>query len=369
MNAYIHIPFCTSICSYCDFTSFAGQESKMAAYVDALCLEIGGSSLKRPLQTVYFGGGTPSLLAPEKLEQILKALRDKAGFDAGVEISMEANPETVDRDRLRAYRAAGINRLSFGAQAAQKEILRKLGRGHEWDRVARAFMDAGEAGFGNINLDLMFGLPGQTLEMFQESLRKAVELSPGHFSLYALQVEEGTPLARQVAEGLALPSEDITADEYAWAQAFLAQWGFEQYEVSNFTKPGQACRHNWNIWRGEDYWGFGVSAVGTVEGIRHSHGEDLMEYIRQVNAHEDMLYKEYLPENTRTWEKLMLGLRTKDGVEKAEADRYTGFTGGPQGTKLNRLLKEGFLSLEKGRYRVTSKGYFVLNGILEVLAA
>ncbi|HJT23813.1 MAG TPA: radical SAM protein, partial [bacterium] len=162
MNSYIHIPFCTSICSYCDFTSFAGQESKMAAYVDSLCLEIQNSSLKGPLQTVYFGGGTPSLLLPEKLEQILSALREKAGFDGDVEISMEANPETVDRPRLRAYRAAGVNRLSFGAQSAQKEILKKLGRGHEWERVEKAFRDAREAGFNNINLDLMFGLPGQT---------------------------------------------------------------------------------------------------------------------------------------------------------------------------------------------------------------
>ncbi|HJT25655.1 MAG TPA: coproporphyrinogen III oxidase family protein, partial [bacterium] len=174
------------------------------------------------------------------------------------------------------------------------------------------------------------------------------------------------PLSRQVAEGLALPSEDTVADEYAWAQAFLDEQGFEQYEVSNFAKPGYACRHNWNIWRGEDYWGFGVSAVGTVGGIRHSHGEDLMEYIRQVKAGEDILQKEYLPETTRAWEKLMLALRTKEGVDKTEADRYTASS---QKAQFNRLLKEGFLTLEEGRYRVTSKGYFVLNGILQVLAA
>ena len=369
LNSYIHIPFCTSICSYCDFTSFAGQESKMASYVDALCLEIGNSSLKGPLETVYFGGGTPSLLEPGKLELILAALRQKTGFDANIEISMEANPETVDAQRLRTFRAAGVNRLSFGAQAVQKEILKKLGRGHEWERVEKAFQDAREAGFTNINLDLMFGLPGQTLEMFQQSLRKAVELDPEHFSLYALQVEEGTPLSRQVAEGLALPSEDTVADEYAWAQDFLARRGYEQYEVSNFAKPGYSCRHNWNIWRGEDYWGFGVSAVGTVQGVRHSHGEDLMEYVRQVKAGEELLQWEPLSERTRAWEKLMLALRTKEGVEKAEADRYSASTGFSQGAKFSRLLEEGFLSLEGGRYRVTSKGFFVLNGILEVLAA
>lgn len=341
----------------------------MAAYVDALCLEIRNSSLKGPLQTVYFGGGTPSLLAPEKLEQLLAALREKAGFDAKAEISMEANPETVDPARLKAYRVAGVNRLSFGAQAVQKEILKKLGRGHEWKRVEQAFVDARQAGFTNINLDLMFGLHGQTLEMFKESLEKSAELNPEHFSLYALQVEEGTPLAKQVSEGLTLPSEDTVADEYAWAQSFLSGKGFEQYEVSNFAKPGGACRHNWNIWRGEDYWGFGLSAVGTVDGVRHSHGEDLMGYMRQIAAGEDVLLMEHLPEGTRAWERLMLGLRTKDGVEKAEADRYARAAGRIPSAKWDRLLEEGFLSLQEGRYRVTSKGYFVLNGILEVLAA
>ncbi len=368
MNAYLHIPFCASICSYCDFTSFAGRESQMAAYVDALCVEIRDSSLRGPLQTVYFGGGTPSLLAPERLGQVLGTLQKKAGFAEDVEISMEANPETVEGERLRAYRSLGINRLSFGAQAAQKEILRRLGRGHEWERVEKAFHDARKAGLDNLNLDLMFGLPGQTLEMFRESLEKAVGLSPEHLSLYALQVEEGTPLARQVAEGLALPSEDLIADEYAWAQGFLARRGFPQYEVSNFAREGKACRHNWNVWRGEDYWGFGVSAVGTVGSVRHSHGDDLMEYIRQVNARQDVLAEEYLTEDTRAWEKLMLGLRTQDGVEKAEADRFIQ-TAGRTRARFNRLLQEGFLSLNGGRYRVTSKGYFVLNGILEVLDA
>lgn len=367
MNAYLHIPFCTSICSYCDFTSFAGQESKMAAYVEALCREIEKSSLEGPLKTVYFGGGTPSLLAPEKLEAILKTLQVKTGFTADIEISLEANPETVDRERLSSYRRLGVNRLSFGAQAFQKEILKKLGRGHEWDRVEKSFQEAREAGFENINLDLMFGLPGQTLAMFQESVEKAVSLKPQHLSLYALQVEEGTPLAKQVAEGLRLPTEDEVADEYAWAQSFLAQKGFEQYEVSNFAKPGRACRHNWNIWRGEDYWGFGLSAVGTVQGVRHSHGEDLLEYVHQVKAGENCLKTEPLPLGVQALEKIMLGLRTQEGVRQTEVERYAQAHHRPYKDKFERFLKEGFLSLKGGQYRVTPKGYFVLNGLLEPL--
>ncbi len=369
MNAYLHIPFCTSICSYCDFTSFAGQENKISSYVDALCVEIKNSSLNGPLQTIYFGGGTPSLLPPEKLQALLETLRNKADFTADIEISMEANPETVDALRLQNYRSLGVNRLSFGAQAAQSELLKKMGRGHEWPRVEKAFDEARQAGFTNINLDLMFGLSGQTLEMFRESLQKTEALGPEHISLYALQIEEGTPLARQVQEGLPLPSEDEVADEYAWAQSFLTDHSYEQYEVSNFSKPGRTCRHNWNIWRGEDYWGFGVSAVGTVAGVRHSHREDLMEYVRQAPQGSDaLLEKEFLSPSIKSWEKLMLQFRTKDGVLEKDLEGYAKTQGlSSYKHRFDRFQKEGFLSLSEGRYQVTPKGYFVLNGILETL--
>jgi oxygen-independent coproporphyrinogen III oxidase len=370
LNAYLHIPFCTSLCSYCDFTSFAGQEARMDAYGEALCAEIGASGLTGPLKTVYFGGGTPSLLEPGKLKLILEALRAKAGFDPAVEVSLEANPETVSRERLGSYRFLGVNRLSFGAQAFQKEILKKLGRGHEWERVEEAFGQARMAGFDNINLDLMFGLPGQTPAMFRESLQKVLALGPEHLSLYALQVEEGTPLAKQVAEGLALPGEDEVADEYALAQGLLSGSGYEQYEVSNFAKPGRACRHNWNIWRGEDYWGFGVSAVGTVGNLRHSHGDDLADYIRRSAGGPDgLLEYEILPGKVRAWEKLMLQFRTRDGVSQADLLNQAGRCGDAVLDRFRLLQKEGFLLWEEGRVRVTPKGYFVLNGILETLVA
>jgi putative oxygen-independent coproporphyrinogen III oxidase len=370
MNAYLHIPFCTSICSYCDFTSFAGQESKMARYLDALVREVENSSLAGPLQTVYFGGGTPSLVPPDQLRKVLQALSQKAGFDPEAEISMEANPETVDLKRLEGYRSLGINRLSFGAQAFQKEILKKLGRGHEWDRVEKAFLHARQAGFQNINLDLMFGLPGQTVSMFQASLESALALGPDHLSLYALQVEEGTALHRQVREGLTLPTEDETADEYAWAQEALRRAGFEQYEVSNFAREGKSCRHNWNIWRGEDYWGFGLSAVGTVKGIRHSHGDDLDDYIQTtLRGKGPVLQQEVLSTSVRTLEKLMLNFRTRDGVLQSEVEDYAREMGLSYENRFTHLQKEGFLSLSEGRYRVTSKGFFVLNGILESLVA
>lgn len=369
MNAYLHIPFCTSICNYCDFTSFAGQEGKIAQYIDALCAEIADSDLAGPLRTVYFGGGTPSLLPSAQLETLLRSLKDKAAFDSTIEISMEANPETVDPERLSAYRKLGVNRLSFGAQASQTEILKRLGRGHDWARVEKAYADARQAGFTNINIDLMFGLAGQSFAHFKESLEKALALDPEHLSLYALQVEEGTPLARQVEEGLLLPSDEQMADEYTFAQMFLAERGYEQYEVSNFSKPGFACHHNWNIWRGEDYWGFGVSAVGTVKGVRHGHGDDLMDYIRQApQGRRGLLVKEALSGSVQAWERIMLRFRTKDGVSQEELEAYVRSQGGSSyKERFNRFVKEGFLSLHDGHYRATAKGYFVLNGILETL--
>jgi oxygen-independent coproporphyrinogen-3 oxidase len=364
MNAYLHIPFCTSICNYCDFTSFAGMEGRLGPYVDALAREIQSSDLKGPLKTVYFGGGTPSLLSPARLEQVLKALKAKAEFSPDIEISMEANPETVDGERLRAYRALGVNRLSFGAQAAQKELLKKMGRGHEWERVEGAFQEARSAGFSNLNLDLMFGLSGQTLEMFQGSLGKTLALGPDNLSLYALQVEPGTPLAKAVAEGLPLPSEDLVADEYAYAQKTLTAAGYEQYEVSNFAKPGFHCRHNLNIWQGEDYWGFGLSAVGTVGPLRHGHGEDLTGYIDQVEKGEGVLEFEELSPKTQTWERVMLGLRTRQGIGRSLLMDYLG---GEPGDKLKPLLGSGLLVEEGERVRVAPQGYFVLNGILNNL--
>jgi oxygen-independent coproporphyrinogen-3 oxidase len=337
------------------------MEAKMDGYVEALCREIEASDLKGPLTTVYFGGGTPSLLPPRDLERILAALKAKAGLELSAEISMEANPETVDGERLAAYRRLGVNRLSFGAQAVQKDILKKLGRGHEWDRVETAFAQARAAGFTNINLDLMFGLPHQTLEHFRDSLERTFALSPEHLSLYALQVEEGTPLAKLVAEGLPLPSEDLVADEYALAQGFLTARGFQQYEVSNFAKSGHRCRHNGNIWRGEDYWGFGLSAVGTVGHLRHSHGEDLGDYIRR-SGQGPLQYEELSP-RTLEWERLMLGLRTDEGVAASQLEPYAGTE------RFRRILQEGLLVQEGDRYRVPPRGFFVLNGILGSLAA
>ncbi len=368
MNVYVHIPFCASICSYCDFTSFAGQKLKMDTYVEALGREVTASDLEGPLKTLYFGGGTPSTLSVQQLERLLSRMKAKVLLEPHAEISLEANPETVDLPKLAGYRFLGINRLSFGAQAFQKDILKRLGRGHDWSQVELSFQDARNAGFENINLDLMFGLPGQTLEKFKESLEQAVSLAPDHLSLYALQVEEGTPLSKQVQQGLVLPSEDESADQYAFAQEFLVQRGFEQYEVSNYARSDKHCLHNWNVWRGEDYWGFGVSAVGTVKGCRYSHRDDLKEYIENEGKG-PALRTEKLAQSILEFEKIMLGLRTRDGILKEEIQHYADMAGISYENKFSFFLKLGKLSFTQGRYRVTSQGYFTLNAILQTLMA
>jgi len=368
MNAYLHIPFCSSICSYCDFTSFAGQEVRMDAYSQALVREVASSDLEGPLRTIYFGGGTPSLLSPAQLGRVLGALKEKAGFAPDIEISLEANPETVDREKLRSFRSLGVDRLSFGAQASQKEVLKSLGRGHDWEKVVSSFRSAREAGFEDLNLDLMMGLPGQTRGMFERTLQEALALGPDHLSVYALQVEEGTPLAAKVREGLVLPSEDEVADEYALAQSVLEREGYRQYEVSNFAKPASECRHNLAVWQGEDYWGFGVGAVGTVKGVRTTHGEDLAAYLRDP-LEPALRSFERLSQATQTWERVLLGLRTQEGVDRSEVEWVARERGIDPWPKFDRFLKEGLLRSQGKRVAVTPRGYFVLNGILQTLIA
>ncbi len=357
MNAYLHIPFCASICSYCDFSSWAGEDSKIPSYVQALQREIGGSDLPGPLRTVYFGGGTPSTLAPTELEKILAALEGQAGFAPGLEITMEVNPEGAEPAKLEAYRALGVNRISLGAQAAQTELLEALGRRHGWDGVEAAVRAVKAVGFPTFNLDLMLGLPKQTSTQWDESLEKALALQPGHLSLYGLQVEPGTPLAGQVDRGLLVPDEDAQADLYGRAQAVLAREGYLQYEVSNFSKPGQECLHNLAVWRGEDYWGFGVSAVGTVGWERRSNTDRLEAYLAAGGDRAQAHHLEPLTAALRTREKMILGLRLAEGVAESELR-----ASGVLPDQLEVLVARGFFTRRNGRIAPVSGSFFTLHG-------
>lgn len=362
MNAYIHIPFCASFCTYCDFTSFTGCENRIPEYVSALCAEIESSDLRGPLQTIYFGGGTPSLLNPSQFASVLESLRCKAGFTPDVEISTESNPDSVNLEKLEGYHRVGINRLSMGAQAAQDELLLTLGRRHDVEKVLKAVRAARSAGFENINLDIMLGLPGGSMGKLRETLEKYLPLNPEHVSLYALQVEAGTPLAAEVEKGLAIPDEDEQADQYAWAQGFLSTGGWHQYEVSNFSRRGFECRHNLSVWRGEDYQGFGVSAVGTKGLQRRTNTGSLDDYFAQARAGCFRPGIENLSESTRQYEKVILGLRTREGVSRGLI-----LSAGGDLQALESLIREGWLLEKDGRVASAMKTYFVLHGVLRRL--
>jgi oxygen-independent coproporphyrinogen-3 oxidase len=367
VNAYLHIPFCDSFCSYCDFVSFAGREALLDRYAEALLREVASSDLKGPLGTVYFGGGTPSKMDPSRVSGLLRALDAQAGLGTNAEITLEANPDTLDNARLERYRTAGVTRLSLGAQTHFGTLLNLLDRRHDWAQVRDAAVAARGAGFASVSLDLMTGLPGQTVPMVEQTLHEALALPVDHLSVYSLQVEEGTPMERLVREGLELPGEDEAANHYEAVQELLEAAGFVQYEVSNWCRPGRECRHNLAVWQGGDYWGFGVSAVGTQGLVRRVNTQDLDDYLdRMERGASPEAGREVLTPRVRAFERVMTMLRTRDGVPERELDEYLSSSPSASG-HLGQCLRQGWLVREEGRVRPTAAGYIRLNGILEGL--
>src|SRR5215207_9429730 len=279
LSLYLHIPFCTHRCAYCDFNTYAGQETLIPAYVDALTREIEfmgrqmiqRSSLPTPVHTIFFGGGTPSLLTPEQFETIFESLRDNFSLTGDAEITIEANPGTVSYENLLELRKIGINRISYGVQSANAEELRMLERAHDFFDVIEAVTSARKAGFENLNLDLIYGLPEQTLQTWQTTVKRILDLHPEHISAYALTLEHGTPFGRWSSKGLLpLPDPDLAAEMYEWASETFEANGYIQYEISNWAKPGHECRHNLQYWRGRPYLAFGAGAHGYANGYRYS---------------------------------------------------------------------------------------------------
>jgi oxygen-independent coproporphyrinogen III oxidase len=365
-SLYLHIPFCTHRCAYCDFNTYAGQENLIPAYVDALCNEIRFVANSAPerlsVHTIFFGGGTPSLLTPVQFENILQAVR--ASFylhpsdpSAILEISLEANPGTVTIDSLQGLCQAGFNRISFGVQSFHADELHLLERIHDPFDVLQAVRWARKAGFENLNLDLIYGLPEQTLARWQASLRRAVDLAPQHLSLYALTIESGTPFGRWAAHGLLpVPDPDLAADMYEAASDYLAGQGYEQYEISNWAKPGFQCRHNLQYWRNQPYLGFGAGAHGCASGMRISNVLRIKSYIDRLSPRPlipDYSFPLSPATVTRTGltpfiemqETLMLGLRlTREGVSpQAFRVRFGKDLMEMFGTEVNELVGLGLL--------------------------
>jgi oxygen-independent coproporphyrinogen III oxidase len=296
-SIYIHIPFCKHRCAYCDFNTYAGQEDSIPAYVDALIAEINFVGLRadpKNIHTVFFGGGTPSLLSASQFASIMDALHAAFTFTADAEVSIEANPGTVSPEKLTAIRKAGINRISFGVQSTNTEELRMLEREHDFFTVIQAVSTARKAGFDNLNLDLIYGLPEQTLQTWQTTLQRIVELHPEHISAYALTLEHGTPFGRWSSKGLLpLPDPDLAADMYEYAGEFLENHGYVQYEISNWAQdhgrstqdpmPSFACKHNLQYWRSLPYLAFGAGAHGYAAGYRYSNALRIKTYIERLS--------------------------------------------------------------------------------------
>jgi oxygen-independent coproporphyrinogen-3 oxidase len=288
-SLYFHIPFCVHRCAYCDFNTYAGQEALIPAYVQALCREIEivtRAAPERPsAHTIFFGGGTPSLLSTDQFKSILKTVRNCFNLAPEAEISLEANPGTVTQDSLRDLHSLGLNRISLGVQSVHPDELRQLERIHEDFDVIEAISWSRCAGFENLNLDLIFGLPEQPLERWQATVKLILGLHPDHLSLYGLSLEHGTPFGRWAAHGLQpMPDPDVAADMYEWAGEALEVAGFKQYEISNWAKPGRQCRHNLQYWRGQPYLGFGAGAHGWAGGLRISNVLRIKTYIERLHS-------------------------------------------------------------------------------------
>jgi len=372
---YLHIPFCLSRCGYCDFNTYLHDPDLARAYGEALCAEIAAWGERpevrgRPAATVFLGGGTPSLLSPEGVAQILRTLRSAFPPAAGAEVTLEANPGTVDRAKLAGFRAAGVNRVSFGVQAFQDRLLRVAGRDHTADDARRAVGDARAAGVTNLNLDLIFAIPGQTVDDWAASLDEAVALAPEHVSAYGLTYEEGTPFHRDRGAGRLRPvDEETEAAMFDLGIARLTAAGYEQYEISNFARPGRRCAHNQIYWRCEDYLGLGAGAHSCLGGRRTFNRRLPQDYIAAIRGTGSaQAGAEELTPRQRLGEALVLGLRLREGVDlEALAAGFVPWGVAPDGAVLERLKGAGLVERHGPRLRLTDRGIRLANEVFVAL--
>ena len=371
-GVYLHIPFCSSRCSYCDFaTEIYRDADSVESYTQALINEIKGSPhAGTEVETIYFGGGTPSLLSARQVSSILDMVREKFDLASDLEVTLEMNPGTVSFETLKEFKKSGINRASFGVQTFDDASLRLLARGHDTADVFNTYELLRSAGFENISFDLIAGLPGQTLDQWRQNLVRAVELDPEHLSLYILEIHKGTPLAEQVASGRQpIPDEDLAGKMYLLMQKTLAEAGYIQYEISNFAKPGFESKHNNKYWQMEPVFGFGVSAH-SFDGVsrRWWNIRDTNEYVRRIEADRSpMEGEESLDEMQLSSEFAFLRLRLREGFsvsefdQRFEADFYARF-----GTEVRSLIREGLIEDRGDRLRLTARGMLFSNEVFEV---
>lgn len=366
LGLYVHIPFCIRKCFYCDFCSFPGSDStRMRAYTEELCRRLAIASEQvgeREVDTVYFGGGTPTLLPADCMERLMEAVR-RFSLREDAEITWECNPASIGREGLGFLRGLGVNRLSIGLQSVHENELTALGRVHGFSDFCRTYEDARAAGFDNISVDLMYGIPEQTLASFEASLDRVLAMEPEHLSSYGLKIEEGTRFDA-VKDTLALPDEDTELAMYLTLCDRAGGAGLSHYEISNFAKAGRESRHNLRYWRGEEYLGFGVAAHSYFAGERFGNSRDLAAFLR---GEEIVTERDALTEEDRRAEFLMLGLRLGAGISLEEYRRSFGEELTEAYPVINGFLDGGFLAREGDRIFFTPKGFFVSNHILSEL--
>lgn len=371
IGLYIHIPFCRQKCLYCDFPSWAGKEGQMQGYVDALTKEIenrGKAYSDRKVVSVFFGGGTPTILSVPMLEQLMQAVFANWDIAEDAEITTEANPGTLDGEMADALRKMGFNRLSMGVQAWQNRLLKDLGRIHTMEAFQENYKAVREAGFENVNTDLMFALPNQTMADWQETVRNIVALNPEHISAYSLILEEGTPFFDRYEKGELEPAaEELDREMYHWAVDYLAKMGYGQYEISNFAKKGRQSRHNRIYWQAEEYLGMGLGAHSYMDGERFHNRYDLQEYI-DAEGEVSLLKEdvEVITEEDALAEFMFLGLRLTEGVSFARfRERFGQEMKNIYGRQIEELVKDGLLKEDEIGIRLTVRGVDISNVVFE----
>ena len=365
LELYVHIPFCVRKCQYCDFLSGPSDEETKDRYIEALLKEIRAAEHTEDYEivSVFIGGGTPSALKAEAIASIMRTLQEQFFFCEDAEVTIEANPGTVDLEKLTIYRNVGINRLSLGLQSTDAEELKLLGRIHSYEEFLKSYEWAREAGFSNINIDLMFAIPGQTGEAWRQHLYQVAELNPEHISAYSLIIEEGTPFAEQ---NLDLPDEDTEYQMYEDTAEILERYGYRQYEISNYAKQGYMCRHNAGYWQRLEYLGFGLGASSLYGGMRFSNTHQMQEYLKE-SRNPDQIRKDVtvLSRNEQIEEFMFLGLRMTEGIsEKKFEENFDVRLMDVYGDILQKYEETGFMEHMETKWRLTRKGIHVSNHIL-----
>ena len=364
---YIHTPFCRVKCMYCDFYSVADKDFEMPSFFDALLKEIKlceTDTNNWTIDTIFIGGGTPSLTDPRHIEKLIRTLESKFDLSNVTEFTMEANPGEAPAERLKAFYDLGVNRLSMGVQSLEPDLLQFLTRIHGPEAVFKTFDGARKAGFDNINCDLIFNIPGQTMDIWKRDLQTIIDLNPEHLSCYSLTVEEGTQLYQYVNRGkVTMPSDDQSADLYLWTQSIMAKNGYEQYEISNWSKPENECRHNLHYWEIDPYLAFGPSAHGFDGKIRFSNIRNLDGYIKNLGDGKSPRQDHYeLSDKDRTNEMIGFGLRINNGVNLNQIPES--FREAVNQSIIdNRSKWGGYLVIEDDRIKLTSAGFAFADGI------